>query len=381
METKMIFLKRAFADVYGQGYNPTNYSGHEYTQRLTPNSVNVYVQSCLFNGCSSSSDGGALYCSGSDYKLLVEQTSFISCMTSSGKGGGMYFSSSASAESVLIKICGFNCSASSSGQCVYVYKNDISNINYRNHFNDSSITHSLYTNANSYSLYLRFGTILCPSVNITNNVCYGAAAYYICPAGYSGSPETCCVSYSSVVNNTTNGGSGCIYHDDLPSSQRIDTCNILNNTQTSSSNSKTIYAWSILLIKDSCILGNNKGNIVFYAGSYSTCKMTISNCTIDNDIFSNGRFTGSVTVTKTIKSTFNNELSHIAIWGCDSSFDQYGTLTGKPNIPSKSLRCLMSCNYKHPVIDALRNLQFMFLLTYLPSNPTINDYFIFNFLL
>jgi hypothetical protein len=183
---------------------------------------------------------------------------------------------------------------------------------------------------------LFYGKILCPSVNITNNICYYDPAIYFKPTTGTGSPpsEMCCISYSSIVNNTSTNYN-CIYFDNYGSSHRIDTCNILNNDQYSSSYG-IIYSYANLLIKDSCILGNNIGKKVFYQDR-SSCVMTISNCTIDNS-----NSFGSITFTKMNEKTFINALSHIATQRCDSYFDSFGTLT--VNIPSRIPRCLMSCN-------------------------------------
>jgi hypothetical protein len=157
----------------------------------------------------------------------------------------------------------------------------------------------------------------------------------------------------------------------------MDTCNVLNNKQTLYKYG-IIYAYANLLIKDSCILGNDKDKNIFQE-SHPSCKITISNCTIDDDIFTNGRYYGSVTVNKTIENSFINALSHISTLNCDSYFDSYGTLTVKPNVPTRKSICLMSCIYKYPMIDSLRRLQFMFLLTMLPSDPANDNYFEFTF--
>ena len=157
----------------------------------------------------------------------------------------------------------------------------------------------------------------------------------------------------------------------------MDVCNVLNNKQTESSYG-IIYANANLLIKDSCILGNDKNKNVFYE-DHSSCKITISNCTIDDDIFTNGRYYRSVTVNKTIENSFINALSHIATRNCDSYFDPYGTLTARQIVPSRNSRYLMSYIYKNPMIDPLLKFQFMFLLTVLPFDPASDNYFKFNF--
>jgi hypothetical protein len=380
MESKIIFLKTSFADFYGPNQtNVKQYEGLKYTVTLTPTDQNVYVYNCVFQYCLSSSNGGALSCSSNIYKLLVEQSSFISCRTECDRGGGVFFDSATNGECILSKICGFNCSSTisnsnwSGGQCVYAcIKN---NVAYKNHVYDSSIIHTSTKGTNArYALELLNGDILCPSVNLTNNVCYHYTALFCSPATGTGSPvsETYCISYSSFVNNTTNGGYSCIYLSNSASSQRIDTSNIINNKQTVTSTYGTLLIYSNLLIKDSCILGNNEKNKVFYSASN---KITISNCTVDDDIFTSGRYYGSVTVVENIVNTFINALSHIATQRCDSYFDSYGTLTVKPNTPSRNSPCLMTCNSKCPTIDALRFVQFLFLLTFLPSGHANDDYF------
>jgi hypothetical protein len=370
MKMKQTLVKIAFSDFYGQSYSPREYKGPQYSQTVTPNENYVYVHDCVFSYCSSSSNGGALNCGSSVYKLLVEQTTFISCSTSSSYGGGIYFYSTTNGECVLSKICGFNCLSTGNGLFAYVYtKNDVS---YKNNVNDSTMTHSI-TQTGTLSLWLYYGTILCPSVNITNNECKSYPAI-LCFPTVSSASEMCCVSYSSIVNNTANGSWGCM---DLAgsSSQLIDKCNILNNKQTTSSSYEIIiHSSSNLLIKDSCILGNNKGMKIFYAASG---KITISNCTIDDDIISNARYSRSVSFTKMIQRSFIHALSHISTQKCDSYFDSYGTLSVKPIVPSQTTKnpCLgfMSCVCKRPMIDPLRIMEFIFLLTILPSDPS-NDY-------
>jgi hypothetical protein len=273
MESKFNFLKTAFDDFYGPGNtNIKEYTGTKYTGQIAPTDQNVYVHDCFFQSCSSSSHGGAISCGSSLYKLLVEQTSFISFKTSSNHGGGIYFKSQTYGECILCRICGFNCSStnsgSSEGQFAYTYtKNDVT---FKNHLNDSSITHSLngYTNSLS-AISLWHGSILCPSFNSTNNVCYYYTALRTVPTAGTGSPtsETCCISYSSIVNNTANGNI-CIMIDRTSTSQRIDTCNIINNKQITSSLG-IIYSNGNLLIKDSCIIGNDENNKIFYAYSSS----------------------------------------------------------------------------------------------------------------
>jgi hypothetical protein len=366
---KLNLLKKTFAGVYGQSYSPTNYTGPQYTQTLSPNANDVYVHDCVFSYCSSSSNGGALFCSSSVYRLLIEQTTFISCSTSGSYGGGIYFLSTTYGECVLSRICGFNCSAKSTSHFAYVeIKN---NVNNKNHFNDSTITHTSVQTGN-YPMRINCGSILCPSINITNNLCEAFPALYSNPTG-GVSSETSHISCSSIVNNTANGDWGCMALSGSTTSQRIDTCNIINNNQmTLSSLQIIVHASSNLLIKDSCLLGNNKGMKVFY--TTSTGKITLSHCTNDNSAY-----TGSVIFSAMSEETFIHALSHIVTQKCDSNFDSYGTLTVKPIVPSPSThnlcsRYLISCNFKNPIIDPLRIMEFIFLLVFLPLDPA-NDYY------
>jgi hypothetical protein len=338
METNLNLLKGSFEDVYGTGLNPTNYTRIEYSgTRLTPNTNNVYVYDCFFHDFSYSSNGGALSCSSSVYKLLIEQSSFISCKTSSGSGGGVYFSCSGNYECVMSKICAFDCSCAGDGQFAFICLSN--SANYKNHFNDSTIAHSLKDGKSQWdSLFLESDTIFCQSNNFTNNECYRSPAF-CCASKRSSTSETCIITYCSVVNNTANGSNSCIRLYYSGSIHLIDACNIINNKQTSSEYG-TINANANVLIKDSCILGNNKGNTVFYIGSSN--QITVLNCTVDNNRYSGS---GSVIFTKSIERSFIHALSHIVTRICDSYFDSYGTLTVKTNVPRRSSRCLMSCNF------------------------------------
>ena len=193
MEAKLLFQKRSFSDVYGTSYSPTNFSGNKYTQTLTTTANDFYVFDCVFSYCLSSSHGGALSCGSSVYRLLVEQSSFISCLISNSYGGAIHFDSRTYGESVLSRICGFNCSSTSSSTMQGVFaniypKNNIAN---KNHVNDSSITQCIQGSTSSYvTLLLYYGNILCPSINLTNNVCLQFSALYC----YQSSSGTCCVS-------------------------------------------------------------------------------------------------------------------------------------------------------------------------------------------
>jgi hypothetical protein len=183
----------------------------------------------------------------------------------------------------------------------------------RNYANDTLATHTL--NEGIYpasTLVFNQCSCFCSSVNITNNTCYFYTAFKYYSFTSSG------ISYSSIVNNTADGGYCCISFDNIYAKYSVHTCNILSNHQTDDSQYGIIYSFATVLIVNSCILGNNKGNMVFYAriGTSSAGNITLSNCTLDN--FS---FYGSVTINETIKVASINALSHIATQKCDSYFD------------------------------------------------------------
>jgi hypothetical protein len=143
---------------YFPGTSPTTpLSPKEYTSRETVSDTYVYVSNCLFNGCSSSSDGGALYCSSVTY-LLVESSSFFSCKTSA-YNGAIYFTNTNSGECVLYKVCGNNCCSTST----YYQFADIRVKNTalsKNYINYTSIARFVNENSNSYcTMFLRL--LLC----------------------------------------------------------------------------------------------------------------------------------------------------------------------------------------------------------------------------
>ena len=141
METKVNLVKRTFADVYGEGYSPYNYTGQEYTERIKPFANNVYVLDCVFRDCSSESSGGALYNYVNVHRLLVEQSLFFSCKASNNNGGAVFFSNTNNGQSVLVRICGFNCSGTKS--VMDSLPTHRQRRCYINRVNDSSFTHCL----------------------------------------------------------------------------------------------------------------------------------------------------------------------------------------------------------------------------------------------
>jgi hypothetical protein len=324
---------------YFPGTNPTTtLSPKEYNSTQTLSDTNVYVSNCLFNGCSSSSNGGALYCSSSVTYLLVESSSFFSCKTSSGNGGAIYFSNTNSGECVFHKICGNDCSGGSHSQFVRIYvKNAASSKNYVNY---SSIVRCVTENSGiSYTLCLDNGKICCPSVNISMNKC-GYYSGISCAPFTDSRSVTCSFSYTSFTDNIAIGHI-CIHFNSNNAKFEIKCCNILRNAQDSLSSCGTIRFWGNTVIEDSCIL-ENTATYTFNPAS-SSYTVTLLNCTIDK-ITTN---TGSLTIIKTVTKSFIHALNHISTRNCHAEYDSAGTLTPITQ-PSSSKKIVCYCTFNIP---------------------------------
>lgn len=229
-------------------------------------------------------------------KLIVSQTSFTSCKTSNQYAGAIYYNNGAGVQCIISKICSFQCAStfssagSSRGQFAYIIiKDDIWSIN---QINDSSIARSRNESTTSEeALCLNRGKITVSLVNLTNNKCARYTALYCIPYRILGKAQsyiTCNISYTFIVNNTAIGYS-CICLDYPESSQCIDTCNIINNEQSSTTGAM-IRTSAQLYIKSSCIIGNNKGKLLLDE-AFSECNIILTNSTFDNDVKTSSRYT------------------------------------------------------------------------------------------
>jgi hypothetical protein len=322
---------------YFPGTSPTtNFSSQEFTSRQTPSTANVYISNCLFNKCSSSNAGGALYCTSVTY-LLVESSSFFSCKTSSSSGA-IYFSNSGSGECVLYKVCANDC-CSTSGSDEQFANILVKNVDTsKNYINYSSIVRCVNENSGSWrTLYLWNGKIFCPSVNISMNKC-GHRSGFSCSPFPDSNSVTCLFSYSSFTDNIALSYI-CIYTNEN-AKYEMKCCNILRNTQVNLNLQGTFSLCGNMHIKDSCILENN-ANYIFYTYS-SSYKITLSNCTTDKTTISNGILTIQSTVTK----SFIHALNHMSTLNCNSEYDSAGTLTPIIQTPSSSKKLMYYCTYK-----------------------------------
>jgi hypothetical protein len=322
----IMHFRTAWSD-YFPGTNPTITLGpKEYDSRQTPSDTNVYVSNCLFNRFTSSSTGGALYCT-SVTCLLIESTSFFSCKTSSGSGGAIHFYNTNNGQCVLNRVCGNDCcmTTSSSYQFSRIsVKNDAISKSYIDY---SSITRCVNELSAYNTMLYDYGRICFLSVNISMNKCgYRSAAY--CYSYSDSNSATCLFSYSSFADNIATDYN-CIYFNNGGAKYEIKCCNIIRNTQVSTSYG-TIYANGNLKIEGSCILENVANYIIFI--SSSSYMVTISNCTVDNTAS-----TGTLIIQNTVTKSFILALDHMSTRNCYAEYDSAGTLT------SKKMACFCTC--------------------------------------
>ena len=288
---------------------------------IAPSKNDVYIAYCFFHDCTSESFGGAVSAeSTSVQRMLIEETSFITCKTTNEVGGAIFFYNEELGECVLFRTCSFNCSSIlsdiSEGQYSYIVTNNDESS--KNEVNESTIAGTKAELYDQWSvLCLGYSNIICSSVNITNNECCYFTAL-LCHPTASDLVPACSIEYASIVNNTAKNY-GCIVLDCEDSSQLIYACNINNNKQDTN-NDATISVYTNLFINESCIIGNNKGNKVFYEDC-SSCQIIITDCTLDGDIFTDTRYFGSITVISSKKYSFTVELSRIFAGKCESHID------------------------------------------------------------
>jgi hypothetical protein len=308
MTSFLVHIRTAWND-YFPGTSPTNLNPQTYTSRQTRSDTYLYVRNCLFNGCTSTSEGGALYCTSVTY-LLIESTSFFSC-NSSSSGGAIYFYNS-NGQCVLHEVCGYDCfSTNSFHNFAYISVNNA--VSSKNYVNYSSITRCL--NDNSYTwhtLRLEYGKICCLSNNISTNRCYSRSG--ICCEPFSDSNSvTCSLSYTTFADNNATSYV-CIRLTRTGANFEFKSCNIIRNTQVSFDSEGTIYANGNVIIDDSCIV-ENKAKYIFKQQS-SSYTITLSNCTVD----STSNY-GSLIIQNTVTKSFVVALKHMSTQNCQSQYD------------------------------------------------------------
>jgi hypothetical protein len=307
MLTSQMNIRNAWNDYFTGG--PTLIQSKEYGTRPTLSGTSVHVSNCLFRSITSGSHGGALSITSVTY-FLAESSSFFSCNSSSSYGGAIYFHNTNNGQCVFHGVCGYDCFANAHGQFSYVYvKNDATSKNYVIY---SSISRCLNVNSNSYGIvHPVFGKVCCTSINVSKNKCKYRTGIY-CNPYYDPNSVTCLLSYSTFADNYATSQI-CIYLCSSGLKHEIKSCNILRNTQVSSSDG-IIYTSGNLVIEDSCIL-ENSANYIFYSTS-SSYTITLSKCTVDKTL-NNGYLTIQNTVTKSFILTLN----HMSTQNCHSDYD------------------------------------------------------------
>jgi hypothetical protein len=201
----------------------------QQTTRQTPSNQCVHILNCLFQSITATSAGGAVSSTSVTY-LLVESTSFFSCKTSSGCGGAIYFNNQNNGQSVLLSVCGYDCACNSWGQhlCILLYNNALT----KNYVNYSSFSRCLNEQSNEM-LAVYYGKVCCPSVNVSMNKCNYYSGFSIYTYVDSNS-VTCSLSYSSIADNSATNYN-CVGFWTTGAKYEIKSCNILRNTQVSTS--------------------------------------------------------------------------------------------------------------------------------------------------
>jgi hypothetical protein len=275
--------------------------------RQTPSNTNIHILNCLFSSITSSSSGGALYCTSSVTCLLVESSSFFSCKTN-GDGGAIYFLNTGSGQCVLYKVCGYNCSGSNN---LFSFVDMGSSISNKNYVNYSSISRSISENSGSYyTMRHQYGKFCCPSTNVSMNKCYSRSAIYCAPASDSSS-VICSLSYSTFTDNKATGHA-CFSIWTSGGKGEFKSCNVLRNTQVSSSEG-TVYTSGFLTVENSCFLENN-ATYTFYSTS-SSYTVTLSNCTIDT-----ASCNQNLIIRNTVTKSFILALDHMSTQNCHAEY-------------------------------------------------------------
>ena len=292
--------------------SPSN-SKNGLTSRFSVTSGTVYVFNSFFVHVEylSGSGGAISFTSSSDSSiLLVEETTFLSCRSSS-RGGGIYFYDKGSA--VLNKVCSFNCSSTGgNGNFYYNYVTDTKN--YKNEIHLSTV--SFTTTQQHGGINIRYGTIQISKTNESFN--YGSidSAYRIQPSGSAGE-LTGTVSFSTFYNNTATNYR-CLNFGTCTNriQYKMFSCNVIKNTHHTSSQSEgVIICWESTTIEGTCIIQNSGGTVL--CNYYSDRIVTISNCTTDFG----SQTSGSITIKSVPTTTFIHSLSHLSTAKCEALYE------------------------------------------------------------
>jgi hypothetical protein len=306
--------KLSWNDYFTGTVSPTITPG-QYSSTQTPTSSNVYIFGCFFINCTSSSGGGAVYCSSTAKYVLVESTTFLTCR-SNGDGGAI---ASYNTENVFNRVCGNDCCTLGASYGQFTHKDTSGSATSKNYINYSSIVRCVNQVSSSYeTLRHCSGKLLYSSNNISMNKCYYRPGFICHPTSDSNS-FTGSLLYSTFANNSALSDN-CIMFNRGGAKYEIISCNILRNTQVNLGSTGTIHTTGILMIDDSCIL-ENTATYIFYSSS-SSYPITLYKCTVDKT----GN-NGYLTTQRTVDKSFILALNHISTENCHSEYDSAGSLT------------------------------------------------------
>ena len=163
-------------------------------------------------------------------------------------------------------------------------------------------------------------------------------------------------------------------------------CNIINNEQFRS-DERVVHVGGELFINCSWILCNHNCERFFdlwygqFEDYWYCSKVILTGCTTDVDI--NAYDEGSLAVVSTIKSSFINRLTNIAMNNCDSSFDSlidsydlhdYEIRTVVAPM-KRNKKCVLkrTCKHKRPMIDPHKCTEYIFLMSMIPSKAVYKN--------
>ena len=306
------FFEKAWDDFFNKPITQPFGNFETRISLTTSKYKNCHVIGCIFQNCSNTLNGGAIYYQYNGGKFLVEFSTFHSCHAYNG--GAIY--TFTSCDFISNCICSYKCNADWTGQYVYA---DLGETN-ENRITQSSVCSSGNGISSFAPIYFWYGSQICKLTNISNNkleLYYSAIEY-----GY-GSPFGLEITLCSINSNSAENT--CIWLDSetTAKSYLVDKCNIINNRQ------EVLYRAIICVGKDttiqnSCILGNTgpEGFSLFYnyGNAFFFRTLTLINCTLPSsyDITGNTVNTENALPEKSFIHGFRLTEGSLCIAGTDS---------------------------------------------------------------
>ncbi|EAX84268.1 hypothetical protein TVAG_396700 [Trichomonas vaginalis G3] len=239
----------------------------------------------------------------SDTLFLHNQCSFSKC-TSTLNGSCVYYQIGKNSSIVQRKFCCTKCEGKGNGQFSYT-KVDTDNINF---IIESSIFDVGNENGGSVC-QTENDNVVVSSTNFSSNKASNQ------PAGhYRGKSlqYTTTFNYSTVVNNLATNNILNVWYKAL-----IDSCNIINNTKTTSESGIIYHTVNSLTVKSCSFINNTtpQGSYLIY--NKEADQLTVDSCYIDNSISST--FLSNVKP-KNTRELFTNKLIHFSTGNCQAEF-------------------------------------------------------------